>query len=109
MGVPHRFAVIAEFVVRGDRFAEFLALARDDARCSVRDEAGCQQFDVLTIEDERRVVFYEVYDSRGAFDRHLETPHLRRFRDGFPDLIERELPVRFLDRAFAPALGDDAG
>ncbi len=101
------FAVIAEFAVRKDKLAEFLALARDDARCSVRDEPGCRQFDVLTIEGEGRVVFYEVYDDRAAFDRHLETPHLGRFRECFPDLVERELPVRFLDRAFAPASGDD--
>lgn len=43
-------------------------------------------------------LFYEVYDSREAFDDHLKTPHLDRFREAFPALIEEELPVRFLNR-----------
>ena len=47
---------------------------------------------------ENTVVFYEVYDSRAAFDRHLETPHLARFRDAFPSLIVTERPVRFAQR-----------
>ena len=44
------------------------------------------------------MVFYEVYDSRAAFEAHLETPHLARFRDAFPPLIVEEKPVRFAER-----------
>jgi quinol monooxygenase YgiN len=36
-----------------------------------------------------------VYDARAAFDAHLQTPHLDRFRAGFPALIVAERPVRF--------------
>ena len=89
------FVVIAEFEVRSARMADFLVLAHDDARHSVADEAGCRQFDVVSFPDSTHVLFYEVYDDRAAFDRHLETPHLARFRAGFPACIERELPVRF--------------
>ena len=49
-------------------------------------------------ETGNNVVFYEVYDDRQAFDDHLKTPHLDRFREAFPALIEEELPVRFLNR-----------
>lgn len=89
------FVVIAEFEVKSASMADFLALAYDDARHSVADEAGCRQFDVIRLAESTRVLFYEVYDSRTAFDLHLETPHLARFRAGFPSCIERELPVRF--------------
>jgi quinol monooxygenase YgiN len=43
-------------------------------------------------------VFYEVYDSRAAFDTHLATPHLARFCDVIPALAERGCEVRFAER-----------
>jgi quinol monooxygenase YgiN len=93
------FVVIAEFEVKPGRMEEFLAAALDDARHSVADEPGCRQFDVIRPEgSERTVVFYEVYDSRAAFDAHLATPHLARFRDAFPPLIDLEREVRFAER-----------
>ena len=64
---------------------------------SVREE-GYADISVIETPDPQTVVFYEVYDDRAAFDAHLETPHLARFRDGFPALIEEERPVRFLGR-----------
>jgi quinol monooxygenase YgiN len=95
------FVVIAEFEVKPECLEAFLAAARDDAACSVRDEPGCRQFDVVRPDAESlHVVFYEVYDNREAFGRHLETPHLARFRAAFPALIARELPVRFGCREF---------
>ena len=45
-----------------------------------------------------QVLFYEVYDSRAAFEAHLQTPHLARFREGFPALVVEERPVRFASR-----------
>lgn len=93
------FVVIAEFDVLPGKMEQFLAAALDDARHSVADEPGCRQFDVIRPEaSETAVVFYEVYDSREAFDRHLETPHLDRFRTAFPSLIAAERPVRFARR-----------
>ncbi len=93
------FVVIAEFQVAAGRMEAFLAAALDDARHSVADEPGCRQFDVVRPEGEGdSVVFYEVYDSRVAFDLHLATPHLARFREAFPALIVAERPVRFAER-----------
>nr|WP_157080584.1 putative quinol monooxygenase [Methylobacterium variabile] len=93
------FVVVAEFRVKPGALDAFLDLAHDDARSSVAHEPGCRAFDVAVSEsDPQTVVFYEVYDDRAAFDAHLETPHLARFRDGFPALIEEERPVRFLGR-----------
>ena len=88
----HSFVVIAEFQVKPGMMAAFLEAARDDAAHSVADEPICPQ------GSDDTVVFYEVYDSRAAFDAHLETPHLARFRNAFPPLIIEERPVRFADR-----------
>jgi quinol monooxygenase YgiN len=96
---PGGFVVIAEFEVKAGCLDAFLVLARDDAERSLADEPGCRQFDIVRPEAAPNVVlFYEVYDSRAAFDAHLETPHLGRFRAGFPALIVAERPVRFAGR-----------
>jgi quinol monooxygenase YgiN len=98
-GKPAAFVVIPEFVVKLDCLDAFLALAQDDASHSVADEPGCRQFDVVQMEGApHHVLFYEVYDSRAAFDAHLQTPHLARFREGFPALVVEERPVRFARR-----------
>ena len=92
-----RFVVIAEFAVKPERMADFLALALDDARCSVAHEPGCHTFDVAVDQaDPNSVMFYEVYDDQAAFDAHLATPHLARFRAGFPDCVAEQKPVRIL-------------
>ncbi len=98
-GESGAFVVIAEFQVAPGRMEAFLAAAFDDARHSVAGEPGCRQFDVIRPEGaEDTVVFYEVYDGRAAFDLHLETAHLARFRAAFPSLILAERPVRFAAR-----------
>jgi quinol monooxygenase YgiN len=95
------FVVIAEFRVRPEKLVDFLEAARDDAAHSVADEPGCRQFDVVQPEGEDgAVLFYEVYDSREAFNAHLQTPHHDRFRTAFPPLILEERPVRFLQRRY---------
>lgn len=95
------FVVIAEFQVKPGMLSAFMDAARDDATHSLADEPGCRQFDVICPQIEGgggTVVFYEVYDSRAAFDAHLDTPHLERFRQAFPPLIVEERPVRFAQR-----------
>ncbi|GGH24040.1 antibiotic biosynthesis monooxygenase [Alsobacter metallidurans] len=89
------FVVIAEFRVKPERLDAFLEVAADDAAHSVADEPGCWRFDVVVPDGGATVIFYEIYHDRAAFDAHLLTPHLQRFREAFPPLIEAELPVRF--------------
>lgn len=94
------FVVIAEFAVKPERLEDFLACARADSEGATGTEPGCRQFDVTVPEDGAPVVvLYEVYDDRAAFDAHLETPHLRAFRDAIePMVVSRD--VRFLTRVF---------
>ena len=92
---PAPFVVIAEFRVKPGRLEAFLEAASHDASSSLADEPGCRRFDVVVADGSANVVFYEIYDDRAAFEAHLKTPHLARFREAFPPLIEAELPVRF--------------
>jgi quinol monooxygenase YgiN len=99
-GAAGAFVVIAEFEVKEEKLDAFLALAAYDSERSRADEPGCLQFDVTVLEGTPKcVLFYEVYESRAAFDHHLTTPHLERFRNEFPALVAREKPVRFATRA----------
>ena len=96
---PDAFVVIAEFVIKEGLMDAFLEHAFDDARHSVAGEPGCLQFDVLrTGEGTNGVVFYEVYSSKEAFDDHLKTPHVERFRAILSAHVEAERPVRMLAR-----------
>ena len=59
---------------------EFLPLINDNAQASVRDEPGCQTFNVIVPnDDDNTVILYEVYDDDAAFAAHQETPHYQKF------------------------------
>lgn len=92
------FVVLPEFHVAPDKLTAFLVAARADAKASLAHETGCLQFDVVVQKGEgpARVLFYEVYTDRAAFDAHLQTPHLAAFRAALA--LCDEQPVRFLDR-----------
>jgi quinol monooxygenase YgiN len=43
-------------------------------------------------------LFYEVYQSRQAFEEHLKTPHVDKFRAILSEHVQAERPVRTLQR-----------
>lgn len=92
------YVVLPSFEVRDGELDGFLTAAWADAAASLADEPGCLQFDIAVDRTSApvRVVFYEVYTDRAAFERHLETPHLAAFRDSLH--LCTEGPVQFLDR-----------
>lgn len=92
------YVVLPSFEVDPHNLDAFLTAARADAAASLADEPGCLQFDIAVdrAASPVRVVFYEVYTDRAAFDRHLETPHLQAFRASLH--LCRQGPVQFLDR-----------
>jgi quinol monooxygenase YgiN len=92
------YVVLPQFDVTAENLEAFLEAARDDATNSVALEPGCHQFDVFVDRDATpvKVMFYEVYESRAAFEAHLETPHLARFRQALS--LVSEGPVGFFER-----------
>ncbi len=92
------FVVVPEFHVEAGNLAAFLQAAEADARASLALEAGCLQFDVVVQAGDplTKVVFYEVYTDRAAFDAHLETPHLAAFREALSLCAPQ--PVQFFER-----------
>ncbi|MGP3698553.1 putative quinol monooxygenase [Rhodobacter sp. NSM] len=92
------YVVVPSFEVEEERLGPFLAAARADAEASLATEPGCRQFDVAVDRSTTpaRVLFYEVYDDRAAFEAHLRTPHLAAFREALT--LCREGPVTMFER-----------
>jgi len=67
-------------------------LIDENARTSVREEPGCRQFDVLEPTKEKdRVVLYEIYDDRAAFELHLKSTHFASFNTASAPLVAEKL------------------
>ncbi|HEY2048505.1 MAG TPA: putative quinol monooxygenase [Caulobacteraceae bacterium] len=77
-----KLAIIGTLEVEPGRRGEVLtAMLAHKTRC-LRDEPGTLQFEVLTpLEDETRVLLYEIYRDEAAFEEHWNNPSLARFRD----------------------------
>jgi quinol monooxygenase YgiN len=74
------FVIMVDFTVKPGSMAAFRALVDANAQASCRKEAGCRRFDVLApAGDDARVVLYEIYDDRAAFDAHLASAHYAAF------------------------------
>lgn len=74
------FCVTVMFTLLPGAEMRFLSLVRQNAAQSLKDEPGCQRFDVCHEPDRPKQVFlYELYDSAEAFDAHLQTPHFKAF------------------------------
>ena len=74
------YVVLVEFTVRDPQVEAFVERVRQQARDSLEREPGCRRFDVCVDPAARdRVVLYELYDDREAFDRHLASAHYADF------------------------------
>lgn len=82
------FVIVVEFKIHGGKMAAFRQLMDENARASCRDEPGCRRFDVLQSGgDPDRILLYEIYDDRAAFDAHVKTRHFAVFNAESAPLI----------------------
>ena len=82
------FVITVEFRLSPGAMAEFRRLIDENARNSCRLEEGCRRFDVLVPAGQSdRVLLYEIYDDRAAFDAHLATEHFKRFNAASAPLV----------------------
>jgi quinol monooxygenase YgiN len=74
------FVIIVDFLLKPGARDAFRRLIDENATASARSEPGCQRFDVLEpIGETDRVVLYEIYDDRAAFNVHCKTAHFDMF------------------------------
>jgi len=90
------FVIIVDFRLKPGARAAFRRLIDDNARASCREEPGCRRFDVLeTAGDADRIVLYEIYHDRAAFDAHLKTRHFARFNEESAMLVADKMVTEF--------------
>ncbi|MEO8668533.1 MAG: putative quinol monooxygenase [Bauldia sp.] len=85
------FVVMVEFLLKPGRRGDFRVLMDANARDSAKLEPGCRRFDVLEPQGESdRILLYEIYDDRAAFDLHLKSPHYLSFDKASTDHVARK-------------------
>ncbi|WP_339489609.1 putative quinol monooxygenase [Pseudomonas sp. EL_65y_Pfl2_R95] len=63
-----------------------------------RAEHGCVEYHMLRDPLEpTRFSFYEVWQDRAAFDRHVALPHMREFHEQRMNYLRCELQVRMIE------------
>ena len=87
------FVLMVHLQTKPEQRDKFMELALENAAAARSTEPGCQQFDVVVDpEDPNRVAFYEVYDSKEAFEAHRKTAHFNKyFEKAVPMLASREV------------------
>jgi quinol monooxygenase YgiN len=89
------FVIVVDFQLKPGARPEFRRLIDANADASVRDEPGCLQFDVLEPEGEGdRVLLYEIYSDKAAFDAHLQTEHFKVFNSASAHLCLQKSVTR---------------
>jgi len=97
------FVIFVDFQLKPGVQSQFRSLIDENAEASVRTEPGCLQFDVLEPEGEAdRVLLYEIYSDRAAFDAHLRTEHFRIFAEASESLFLQK-KVKRCDLVFSGA------
>jgi autoinducer 2-degrading protein len=92
------FVITVEFELENDVFPEFLRQVTENAATSVRLEAHCLRFDVLTPSAAGaidRVLLYEIYTDRAAFDVHLESEHFKIFDETTRTMVRKKTVVQY--------------
>jgi quinol monooxygenase YgiN len=74
------FVIIVDFRLKPGTRGVFRRMIDANARASATKETGCRRFDVLEpAGEDDRILLYEIYDDRAAFDAHKDTDHYARF------------------------------
>jgi quinol monooxygenase YgiN len=90
------YAITVDFRLKPGAMADFRILIDRNAIDSCRDEPGCRRFDVLVPKgDDSRILLYEIYDSRAAFEQHLQTPHFHDFNRDSAGLVISKAVAEF--------------
>ncbi len=88
------YVILVDFLLKPGSKAEFRRAIDVNASTSCKTERGCRQFDVVEPKGEPdRIILYEIYDDRAAFDEHLKTPHLAAFEAASNHLVTKKTVI----------------
>lgn len=83
------FTLLVTLTIKQGQDEAFKALIEQHASASL-GEPGCLRFDVFQSQDNPSLYFLvEVYYSEDDLESHRQTPHMARWRERSPELVEK--------------------
>ena len=80
--------LVVELKIVPGQKERFLARAREHRANVLKNEPGCERFDVLTPKEDGDIVFlYEVYADESALETHFNTPYMQAYLSDTSALI----------------------
>jgi quinol monooxygenase YgiN len=80
---------LAELEIDPAQMEGFNAAIREEVKTSVRVEPGVLAlYAVLEKDHPNRVRVFEMYTDEAAYQKHLQTPHFRKFRDATDKMVK---------------------
>ena len=90
------YTITVDFRLKAGAHEAFRRAIDANARASFRDEPGCRRFDVLEPKgDSERILLYEIYDDRAAFDAHVRSAHFAAFQAEVADLVSEKSVIEY--------------
>jgi len=90
------YVIVVDFTLTPGTRPQFRYLIDANARASCEVEPGCRRFDVLEPKnDPDRIVLYEIYDDRAAFQEHIKTSHFATFDKASAPLVTHKVVMEY--------------
>jgi quinol monooxygenase YgiN len=88
-GGPGAMVIVVELEIIPSELEAFKAAIKENGQACVREEPGCQQFNIVFEKDNpNRVMLFEIYDSAEAYAAHQATPHFKKYGATIKDMIK---------------------
>ena len=101
--------IAVELSIKSEKRNAFLAEVKRHAPATLKDEPGCQRFDVSVDQaDPNKVILYEIYASEAALEQHRQSPSLKLYMAATADLVAARAPHFALRRFVRTAEGKTA-
>jgi quinol monooxygenase YgiN len=87
--VRHRYVRLAELEIDPGQLENFSSAVKEGVEAAVRMEPGVLAlYVVYEKEQPNRVRVFEMYTDEAAYQKHLQTPHFRKFRDTTDKMVK---------------------
>ena len=79
---------MAELEVDPAQLDAYCALLAEEIEASISLEAGVLSLNAVAFKDSpHRIRILEVYESREAYEAHLQTPHFLKYKNGTTNMV----------------------
>jgi (4S)-4-hydroxy-5-phosphonooxypentane-2,3-dione isomerase len=83
------YVITADFEIVAADFDKYVALAKDNAAASIKDQ-GCREFNIaISPKNPNHVYIFEVWENAAALDAHRATDHLKAYLGATKDMVAK--------------------